>query len=41
MLVGLMIVAVFIASKPVLRTRVRLDRRQDCQDESDGCASLE
>jgi hypothetical protein len=41
MLVGLMIVAVFIASKPLLRTRVRLDRRQDCQDESDGCASLE
>ena len=36
-----MVVAVFVASKPLLRTRVRLDRRQDCQDEGDGCAGLE
>lgn len=40
-LIKLTTVAVLIPSKPFLRTRVRLDCRQDCQDESDGCASLE
>ena len=38
---GLTTVAVLAASKPFLRTRVRLDRRQDCQDEGDGGASRE